>query len=475
MLMREEQDSIGSKKVPKDAYYGIQSARAAENFKITDLKVHPELIKNLAIVKKAAAEVNKKVGVLNERIASSIIQAADEVINGSLKDQFIIDAVQGGAGTSINMNINEVLANRAIEIMGGKKGDYSVVHPNNHVNMGQSTNDVVPTAVRMAVINLLREALSELGKFEKALLEKSKEFDDVIKMGRTQLQDAVPIRLGQEFKAYANAVKRDIRRITETIDDLRVVNLGATAVGTGLNADLSYVRNVTSQLNKISGLDLKQAEDLIDATQNVDALVEVSSAMKTCAVNLSKISNDLRLLSSGPRTGFNEINLPAVQPGSSIMPGKVNPVIPEVVNQISFQIIGNDTTITMAAEAGQLELNVMAPILIFNLIQSIEMLKNGVKTFTEKCIKGITANRERCKSLVDSSVGIITAINPHVGYETAARIAKEALSTEKSVKDIILEQGILSEEELEEILNPFEMTEPGIAGKNLLNCEESEL
>ncbi len=475
MLMREEHDSIGSKQVPKDAYYGIQTARAAENFKITDLKVHPELIKNLSMVKKAAAVVNREVGVLNDRIASSIIQAADEVINGSLKDQFIIDAVQGGAGTSINMNINEVLANRAIEIMGGEKGDYSVVHPNNHVNMGQSTNDVVPTAVRMAVIKLLRKALNELEKFKKGLMEKSEEFDDVIKMGRTQLQDAVPIRLGQEFKAYANAVKRDIRRITETIDDLRVVNLGATAVGTGLNADLAYVKNVTSQLNKISGLDLKQAEDLIDATQNVDALVEVSSAMKTCAVNLSKIANDLRLLSSGPRTGLNEINLPAVQPGSSIMPGKVNPVIPEVVNQISFQIIGNDTTITMAAEAGQLELNVMAPILIFNLIQSIEMLKNGVKTFTEKCIKGITANRERCKSLVDSSVGIITAINPHVGYEAAARIAKEALNTGKSVKDIILEQGILSEEELEEILNPYEMTEPGIAGKKLLNCEDSRL
>ncbi len=468
MLMREERDSLGSREVPKDAYYGIQSLRASENFKITNLKVHPELIKSLAQVKKAAALVNSEVGVLNNKIANAIIQAANEIINGSLEDQFIVDAVQGGAGTSINMNINEVLANRAIEIIGGEKGNYSVVHPNNHVNMGQSTNDVVPTAVRMAVIRLLHGALAELRSFYEALMVKSEEFNDVLKMGRTQLQDAVPIRLGQEFKAYANAVKRDIRRITETIDDLQVVNLGATAIGTGLNADLAYVANVTKKLNEISGFNLSQADDLIDATQNVDALVEVSSAMKTSAVTLSKIANDLRLLSSGPRTGLNEINLPAVQPGSSIMPGKVNPVIPEVVNQISFQIIGNDTTITMAAESGQLELNVMVPILVFNLIQSIEMLKNGVHTFTEKAIKGITVNRERCQQLVENSVSLITAINPHVGYEVAARIAKEALAKNKSIQEVILEQGVLSQEELEIILNPFEMTQPGIAGKELL-------
>lgn len=469
MVMRKEHDSIGSKEVPKDAYYGVQTARASENFRITNLKVHPALIENLALVKKAAARVNRDVGILENDKAFAIITAAEEIVEGSFKDQFIVDAVQGGAGTSINMNMNEVLANRAIEILGQEKGNYKLVHPNNHVNMGQSTNDVIPTAVRITMIKLLQESLVELENFKDALMDKSEEFDDVIKMGRTQLQDAVPIRLGQEFKAYADAIKRDIRRIAETIDDLRVINLGATAVGTGLNADLAYVENVTYELSEISGLELSQAEDLVDATQNVDALVEVSSALKTCAVNLSKIANDLRLLSSGPRTGFNEINLPAVQPGSSIMPGKVNPVIPEVVNQIAFQIIGNDTTINMAAEAGQLELNVMMPILIFDLIQSVEMLKNGAKTFTEKCITGITANRERCKAMVDNSVGIITAINPHVGYEVAARIAKEALNSGRSVKEIILEEDILTEAELDEILNAFEMTEPGIAGKKLLH------
>jgi aspartate ammonia-lyase len=469
MLMREEVDSIGKKDVPINAYYGIQTLRAAENFKITNIRVHPELIKSLAMVKKAAASVNMEVGVLNKKIAKSIIQATDEVISGSLLDEFIVDAIQGGAGTSINMNMNEVLANRAIEILGGQKGDYSIVHPNNHVNMGQSTNDVVPTAIRIAVINLLKGALQELGKLHESLIDKAREFNHILKMGRTQLQDAVPIRLGQEFNAYANAIKRDIRRITETIDDLKVVNLGATAIGTGLNADLSYVKNVTSFLNGIVGIELSQSDDLIDATQNVDALVEVSSALKSCAVNLSKISNDLRLLSSGPRTGINEINLPAVQPGSSIMPGKVNPVIPEVVNQVSFQIIGNDTTITMAAESGQLELNVMVPVLVFNLFQSIEILKNAIHIFTEKTIKGITANEKHCRDMVYNSVGIITAINPHVGYEVAARIARKALETGKPVKELILEEGVLSEEELDIILNPYEMTEPGIAGKKLFN------
>lgn len=469
MLMRKERDSIGEKDVPKDAYYGIQALRASENFKITNIRVHNELIKALAIVKKAAASVNMDVGVLNNKIGKAIIQSADEVINGSLQDQFIVDAIQGGAGTSINMNMNEVLANRAIEILGGEKGDYSVIHPNNHVNMGQSTNDVIPTAIRIAVIKLLKGTLIELKDLYKVLREKGRKFDHILKMGRTQLQDAVPIRLGQEFNAYASAIKRDIRRINETIDDLRVVNLGATAVGTGLNADLNYVRNVTNRLNEFVNLNLTQAEDLIDATQNVDALVEVSSALKTCAVSLSKIASDLRLLSSGPRAGFNEINLPAVQPGSSIMPGKVNPVIPEVVNQIAFQIIGNDTTITLAAEAGQLELNVMQPVLVFNLFQSIEILKNGIKTFRERAIKGITANEGHCLELVNNSVGVITAINPHVGYEVAARIAKKALEENKSVREVILEEGVLTEEELDKILNAYEMTEPGIAGKELFN------
>ncbi|MFW5787229.1 MAG: aspartate ammonia-lyase [Halanaerobiales bacterium] len=469
MLTRTEKDSVGEKEVPKDAYYGVQSLRAEENFKITNLKIHPQLIKALAMVKKAAASANMEIGLLNKKIGEAIIEAADEVIEGALYDQFIVDAVQGGAGTSINMNMNEVLANRAIEILGGEKGDYNIVHPNNHVNMSQSTNDVVPTAIRLAVISLTHGALDELNSLHEALSQKAEEFDDVLKMGRTQLQDAIPIRLGQEFAAYASAIERDIKRIRQNIDDLKVVNLGATAIGTGLNADPEYVEIVTNFLSDITGLDFVQADDLIDATQNVDPLVEVSSALKTCAVSLSKISNDLRLMASGPRTGINEINLPAVQPGSSIMPGKVNPVIPEVVNQISFQIIGNDTTITMAAEAGQLELNVMMPVLVYNLFQSITMLKNGVNTFTENAIKGIKANKKRCRELVDNSVGVITAINPHVGYEEAARIAKKALETGRPVREIILEEGVLSEQELDRILNPYEMTEPGIAGKELFD------
>lgn len=468
MEIRLEKDSIGSKSVPAEAYYGIQSLRAAENFKITNLSIHPRLIKALAMVKKAAAISNKKIGLLAEKKADAIIQACDEVISGSLKDQFIVDAVQGGAGTSINMNMNEVLANRATEILGGKKGDYIEVHPNNHVNMGQSTNDVIPTAVRVAVIGMLEELIDEIEKLTSSFEDKAEEFNEVIKMGRTQLQDAVPIRLGQEFNAYATATKRDSKRIAGTIDDLKIINLGATAIGTGLNADLEYVNNVTEILNDITGRKLVQADDLIDATQNVDALVGVSSVLKTAATNLSKIANDLRLMSSGPRTGINEISLPAVQPGSSIMPGKVNPVIPEVINQIAFQIIGNDMTITMAAEAGQLELNVMQPVLIYDLFQSIEMLKNGIITFNNNCVKGIEANKARCKMLVENSVGIITAINPHVGYEAAARVAKKALAEGRSVREIILEEGILSEKELEEILNPYEMTEPGIAGKKLL-------
>lgn len=469
MQTRVERDSIGKKEVPVDAYYGIQSLRAAENFKITDLKIHPRLVRALAKVKKAAAISNRNIGLLSEQKAEAIIQACNEVAGGSLKEQFIVDAVQGGAGTSINMNMNEVIANRATEILGGEKGDYMVVHPNNHVNMGQSTNDVIPTAVRVAVISMLEELSDKVDELHLAFKDKAEEFNEVIKMGRTQLQDAVPIRLGQEFNAYATSLLRDKKRIKNTIDDLLIINLGATAIGTGLNADLEYVNNVTSVLNDITGREFQQAEDLVDATQNVDALVGVSSVLKTAATNLSKIANDLRLLSSGPRTGINEINLPAVQPGSSIMPGKVNPVIPEVVNQVAFQIIGNDTTVTMAAEAGQLELNVMQPVLIYNLFQSIEMLKNGIDTFNKNCIQGIEANVERCKNLVENSVGIITAINPHVGYEAASRIAKRALEEDKSVKSIILEEGILTEEELDEILNPHEMTEPGIAGKKLLN------
>ncbi|AZR74617.1 aspartate ammonia-lyase [Anoxybacter fermentans] len=473
METRKEHDSLGELDIPKDAYYGIQTIRAAENFPITGYKIHSELIIALAMVKKASAEANMQVGLLSKKIGNAIIKACDEVIAGKLHDQFIVDPIQGGAGTSFNMNMNEVIANRALEIIGEERGNYNFIHPNNHVNMGQSTNDVVPTAIRIATINLLNKAIHEFKGLKSAFEKKAEEFDQVLKMGRTHLQDAIPIRLGQEFGAYAAVIGRDIKRLTRTLDNLKTINLGATAVGTGLNADQEYIKIVTRKLNLISGLDLKQAEDLVDATQNTDALVEVSATLKGAAVNLSKIANDLRLMASGPKCGFNEIELPAMQPGSSIMPGKVNPVIAEVVNQVAFQVIGNDLTITLASEAGQLELNVMGPVLVFNLLQSIDILKNAVSVFNKKCVQGIKANIERCKELVENSVGVITAINPHVGYETAARIAKKAIQTGRPVREIVLEEGVLTEEELDIILNPYEMTQPGIAGKELFKANDN--
>lgn len=365
---RLEHDSIGTKEVPSDAYYGVQTLRASENFSITGLTMHPEMIISIAQIKKAAAVTNYEAGKLDKKLADAIGMACDEIIEGKMYNQFIVDPIQGGAGTSWNMNANEVIANRAIEILGGKKGDYKIVNPNNHVNYGQSTNDVYPSCGRMTAIKLLGKAQKQLTILYSALVQKASEFDTVIKMGRTQLQDAVPIRLGQEFKAYSEAVKRDIRRIDYAKDELRYLNLGGTAIGTGLNADAYYLQKIVPNLAAISGLNLHQAENLIDATQNLDGYVMVSAGLKTCAVNLSKMANDLRLMSSGPRTGFGEINLPAKQNGSSIMPGKVNPVIPEVVNQVAFNIIGNDMTITMAAEAGQLELNAFE--LLFSIICS---------------------------------------------------------------------------------------------------------
>lgn len=468
MSTRLEHDFLGEISVPADAYYGVQTIRAAQNFPITGYKVHAELIIALAMVKKASAMANMQVGLLSKRIGQVIVTACDEIIAGQLHDQFIVDPIQGGAGTSINMNMNEVIANRGLELLGEAKGQYGLLSPNDHVNMGQSTNDAVPTAIRVATINLLKKALQEFQNLEVTLNGKSIEFDMVLKMGRTHLQDAVPIRLGQEFGAYAAVIGRDLKRMERSIENLRVVNMGATAVGTGLNADEEYLQVVTPLLCDISGLDLVQACNLVDATQNTDALVELSGALKGAAVNLSKIANDLRLMTSGPKCGFREIDLPPRQPGSSIMPGKVNPVMAEVVNQVAFQVIGNDMTVTLASEAGQLELNVMGPVLIFNLLQSIDILKNVVKVFNEHCVKGIKANVERCNSLVENSVGIITAINPHVGYEVAARIAKKAIQTGRPVREIVIEEGVLTEEELAVILNPFEMTQPGIAGKDLL-------
>ncbi|MGZ4105954.1 MAG: aspartate ammonia-lyase [Tumebacillaceae bacterium] len=466
--IRIEKDLIGTKEVPKDAYYGIQTLRAVENFPITGIPPHEEMIRALAAVKKAAASANVEVGVLKQSIGEAIVQAADEVLNGALREQFIVDSIQGGAGTSMNMNANEVIANRAIEIMGGEKGNYMLCSPNTHVNMAQSTNDVFPTAIRVAALNLAKGVIEQLDLLRGALADKAQEFDQVIKMGRTHLQDAVPIRMGQEFSAYSRVIGRDLERVTRSLDNLREINMGATAVGTGLNADPRYIVKVTEHLRAITGLDLRRAEDLVDATQNTDAYTEVSSALKICAVNLSKICNDLRLMASGPRTGLGELFLPPRQPGSSIMPGKVNPVMAEVVNQVAFQIIGNDHTIALASEAGQLELNVMEPVLVFNLLQSLSILQNVLNVFREDLVVGLKANVERCKELVDKSVGIVTAINPHVGYETATLVAKEAIQTGRSVREICLERGILTQEELDVILNPFEMTSPGIAGKKLL-------
>lgn len=433
---RLEHDAIGEKEVPAEAYYGIQTLRAHENFYITGLKMHPEMINSVAQIKKAAAITNFEVGELDKRIANAIVEACDEIISGKWHDQFIVDPIQGGAGTSLNMNANEVIANRAIEILGGEKGDYGIVNPNDHVNFGQSTNDVFPSCGKMAVLKLMDKAQEQLHRLEAALMEKSREFDSVIKMGRTQLQDAVPIRLGQEFHAYASAIRRDIRRFDNAKDEIKSLNLGGTAIGTGLNADVQYFKRVVKNMSTLTGQDLVQSYDMIDATQNLDSYASVSGIVKNCAINLSKMSNDLRLMSSGPRTGFGEINLPARQNGSSIMPGKINPVIPEVVNQVAFNIIGNDMTITMAAEAGQLELNAFEPIIFYNLFQSIETLTFAVKTLIDNCIVGITANEEHCRRMVESSIGIITAICPYVGYERASNIAKEALRTGRSALQI---------------------------------------
>lgn len=465
---RVEKDSIGEKDVPKNVYYGVQSLRAAENFHITGLTMHPEIINSLAYIKKAAAITNCEINLLDKKRADAIVKACNEILEGKHFEDFIVDPIQGGAGTSINMNANEVIANRAIEILGGKKGDYSIVHPNDHVNCSQSTNDVIPTAGKMTSLKLLEKLKKELMRLHEALSHKAQEFDHVIKMGRTQMQDAVPIRLGQEFAAYAAAIMRDVHRMDKAMDEMRFLNLGGTAIGTGINADETYLQRIIPNLCEVSGMEFVQAFDLIDATQNLDPFVAVSGSVKACAVTLSKMANDLRLMSSGPRAGFHEINLPPKQNGSSIMPGKVNPVIPEVVNQVAFYCIGNDLTITMAAEAGQLELNAFEPIIFYCMFQSIDTLTYAVRTLIDNCITGITANVERCQELVENSTGIITAISPHVGYQKAADIAKKALKTDKSIRSLILEEGLIDAGNLNEILDPVHMTEPGISGKELL-------
>ena len=457
MKTRKEKDSVGELSIPADAYYGVQTQRGYNNFQISGRRMDATFIKNITLIKKAAAKVNGKYGYVSKGIEEAICAACDEILEGKFDEHFITDAIQGGAGTSVNMNVNEVIANRATELLGGKKGEY-LCHPNDHVNMAQSTNDVIPTAGKMTTLDLAVALLDSLDKLIAALNQKSVEFDNVIKMGRTQLQDAVPIRLGQEFKAYADAFKRDHARIKSTLHEMHVVNLGGTAIGTSLNAQEDYLKNIVPVLAEECGYPLEQAEDLIDSTQNVDCFVAVSAVLKACAVNLSKMSNDLRLMSSGPKTGLGEIILPAKQNGSSIMPGKVNPVIPEVVSQVAFLVIGNDMTVSMAAEGGQLELNAFEPIIFYKLFESLTCLTNAIKTLTVNCIEGIKANVKRCEELLHSSVGVVTALCPYIGYKKAAEIAKEALKRDMKVKDLVLWYGLMDREELERILDPYEMT-----------------
>ena len=457
MKMRMESDSIGTREVPAEAYYGVQSLRGAENFPITGQRLRPEFIESMAMIKKTCAICNYAVGELDGARKDAILAACDELLQGKLHDQFLCDPIQGGAGTTANMNANEVIANRAIEFLGGQKGDYSLVHPNDHVNRAQSTNDVIPTAAKLTAAKLLKNAIVQVVRLRDALLVKEEEFYDVIKMGRTQMQDAVPIRLGSEFGAYSRAVSRDIARLERALEEMYSINLGGTAIGTALNANPVYVNMLAPTLSEICGLPLKKAEDLVDGTQNLDSFAYVSAALKTCAISCSKIANDLRLMSSGPRCGFEEINLPPMQNGSSIMPGKVNPVIPEVMSQAAFCIIGNDMAITMAAEAGQLELNYAEPVLYHKLFESLVVLTGAVKTFVDHCVVGITANPERCRELVDGSVGVITAICPKLGYKASADVAKAAIASGGSVREVLLSTHNLSEREVDKLLDPATM------------------
>lgn len=459
---RSEHDLLGYRQVPNEFYYGIQTLRATENFNISGvtLNFYPLLINSLATVKKAAAQANHELGLLESGITKAIVQACDELTNGRFHFHFVVDMIQGGAGTSTNMNANEVIANRALEILGHKKGEYEFCHPNNHVNLSQSTNDAYPTSVKLALYKSNETLIQVLQQLIQSLRMREKEFSRIIKMGRTQLQDAVPMTLGHTFGSFATSLEEEIHRLKDNARLFLSINMGGTAIGTGINAHPKYSNIVVKYLREITGLDIQIAPNLVEATQDTGSFVMYSSAIKSLAIKLSKISNDLRLLSSGPRAGINEINLPPMQPGSSIMPGKVNPVIPEVVNQIAFKVIGNDMTVGLASEAGQLELNVMEPVIVQSLFESIEMLKNGMNTLLFRCINFITANEDHCRQMVENSIGLVTALNPYIGYENATRIAKEALEKNKRVYDLVLEQDLLSKKELDQILDPQNMIRP---------------
>jgi aspartate ammonia-lyase len=454
-LKRIEQDFLGEMAIPDSCYYGIQTLRAVDNFQITGIAISstPEMVSALASVKKAACLANWDLGVLDKEVTQAIIGACDEILTGKLHDQFVIDIIQGGAGTSTNMNANEVIANRALEILGHKKGEYQTIHPNNHVNCSQSTNDVYPTAFRLALFLLLTKLAGQARILQEGFAAKGVEFSDVIKMGRTQLQDAVPMTLGQGFAAYATTIGEDIDRILEARNLLCEINLGATAIGTAINTPKGYAHTAVEHLRRLTGIDFVLSPNLIEATWDTGAYVQISGVLKRYAIKLSKICNDLRLLSSGPRAGFNEINLPKMQPGSSIMPGKVNPVIPEMVNQVAYLVVGADVTISMASENGQLELNVMEPVIAHCLFTSIDRIGRASLALADKCVEGITANREHCWRMVENSIGIVTALNPILGYETCCRIAKQALQSDRSVYDLILEEQLMNKDDLDRALS----------------------
>src|SRR5437870_6872536 len=460
--VRTEHDLLGDRVVPADAYYGIHTLRALENFPITGtgISIYPDLVTALACVKQAASIANCELGLLDGRRSVAIRLACEEVREGKLHEEFVVDVIQGGAGTSSNMNANEVICNRALEILGHKKGEYEQLHPLDHVNLSQSTNDVYPTAVKLALQFGIKRLLTEMVALRKAFAAKAVEFDDVLKVGRTQLQDAVPMTLGQEFSTYAVMLGEDEQRLAEAADLIREINLGATAIGTGINAHPDYAPLVTTRLSEVSGVTFISAENLVEATQDAGAFVQLSGVLKRVAVKLSKTCNDLRLLSSGPRAGLGEINLPPMQAGSSIMPGKVNPVIPEVVNQIAFGVIGNDITVSFAAEAGQLQLNAFEPIIAHSLFKSVNHLKAGCLTLAAKCVNGITANREHLRRGVENSIGIVTALNPYIGYANATEIAQQALVTGQSVYDLVLAKKLLTREQLDQILQPEVLTKP---------------
>lgn len=460
---RLEHDFLGEKEIPADTYYGIQTCRALENFSCSGqpISTFPAFIRALAWIKKAAARANARLGVIPENIAEAICTACDEIIAGKHLDQFPVDAIQGGAGTSTNMNANEVIANRALEIMGHAKGEYEYCHPNNHVNCSQSTNDAYPSSLRLALYVKIGALMDDIRYLQEGFDRKGDEFAHVIKMGRTQLQDAVPMTLGMEFHAYANTLGEEIARLDEARKLALEINMGATAIGTGICSPSGYAETVIKELQKVSGLPVKASANLVEATWDTGCYVQISGALKRAATKISKICNDLRLLSSGPRTGINEINLPKRQPGSSIMPGKVNPVMPEMVNQICFDIMGKDVTIAIASESGQLELNVMEPIMALCLFTGITRLGKGVRALQDLCVAGITANEERCRELVQHSIGIVTALLPYIGYEKAAAIAKEALATEKSVLELAEHQNLLDRKQIEKILSPENMLQPG--------------